>query len=94
MSDTSDPQTQRWHIDRRIPLATILALVLPLATGAYFMGGLSGRVDNVEKVQGEQGARIITLEMGGSDFRAQLARMTALLESIDQRLARQERRDE
>ena len=87
-----DPAPTGWHIDRRIPIAQIVSLLSAIAIGAWYMSALAGRVDHLETGQSTNNARIVALEAGGSDFRVQLARMTALLQSIDQRLARQEER--
>lgn len=91
---SEDPATARWHIDRRIPLAQIASLLAAVAAGAWFMADQNSRLKAVEGTQQVHDVRIGSLEAGGSDFKADLARMTALLESIDARLARQESRIE
>lgn len=73
----------RWHMDRRVPIAIIMALVLQALAFGVAWGSLENRVTQIEMVQ-EQ--RTESLKM----VPERLARLEAILERIEDILARQE----
>jgi len=47
--DTRDPTSSFWHIDRKVPLALIVTIGVQTAGIAYWVGGVSNRVDQLER---------------------------------------------
>ncbi len=43
-----EPDEKAWHLDRRVPVALILAVVGQGAVGIWWMAGLSSRVSHLE----------------------------------------------
>lgn len=90
MNDDDDPapKSEPWHLDRRVPIALILAIVLQTA-GVVFW---AAKIDT----------RVAQLESGTPSVQANADRLTrveekiegqhALLERIDRRLERMEER--
>jgi len=76
--DNKDPASAGWHLDRRVPIAIIFALIVQTGGIFYWGGQLATRVDNTE-------ARVERLETE-ADVADQ--RQTTILE----RLARMEER--
>lgn len=88
-------EAKAWHLDRKVPVALILAMASQLALGVWWMSGMSSRVAHLE-------SRIPALEQSDATnvvemrrISEQLARMderiialTALLQSAIQRLPR------
>lgn len=85
MSDTvklaEDPAAGEWHLDKRVPLALILAIATQTAVFAASYGAMLARVDALER----------TVIVNAAD-RERLVRVEAMVESIDARLARAEDR--
>ncbi|MBL4692510.1 MAG: hypothetical protein JKY92_04195 [Magnetovibrio sp.] len=46
MSGNSNVDDKHWHLDRRVPIAMIVALLIQFASGAWYMHGLTDGVDN------------------------------------------------
>jgi len=60
-----DPASQNWHIDKRIPVAIIVTIVMQSMAAVWFASGIAHRVENLERIQSAsapQGDRIIRLE--------------------------------
>lgn len=58
-------KAERWHIDRGIPIALILAFFIQAITVGYFMGGLDSRVEQLEHITSNNRAddqRLTTVE--------------------------------
>ncbi|MGE0830808.1 MAG: hypothetical protein AB7O04_15850 [Hyphomonadaceae bacterium] len=70
-----------WHLDKRVPIALILALLLEFAGIVWWGAQLSARVDVLER-----SALVI------SEDHERLVRVETTVQSIDQRLARMEDR--
>lgn len=62
----TDLQTDhRWHLDRRVPLALILAIVVQTAALGIWVGTIQTRVSQLEKIQDARSSqleRIVTVE--------------------------------
>lgn len=72
-----------WHLDRRVPIAIIVVLLVQFAGVVWWGAQISARVDVLERT-------IITT----NDDHERLVRVEATLQSVDQRLARMEERDD
>ena len=58
-----------WHLDKRVPVALILAIALQTMAGGFFIGSLSTRVSTLEEWQRANQTlerRLATLEAGQS----------------------------
>ena len=88
MSDTS------WHLDKRVPISLILALLVQTAGMVWWAASLSGRVDvnarDIRATQSEMGvlrssAQTQAVQLGRieeqiSGLRGDIARLTAAIE--------------
>jgi len=77
MSDEQEGQTG-WHLDKRVPLALILALVVQTGTIIWWASSVSARLDNVERWQAandETRERLAVLESRLSAIQSGVARI-------------------
>lgn len=58
MSQTPDPANGAWHLDKRIPLAMIGAILLQTAAFGFWVGKISNRLDYALETNQKQDARI------------------------------------
>ena len=61
-----DPAGSFWHIDKKVPAALILTIMVQTAGIAYWVGALSNRVDQLERsliTRTGDGDRITRLEV-------------------------------
>lgn len=80
MADMPGP-LKDWHLDRRVPIALIVSLILQTVILGMWVGGIQERVARNER------------DIAASqDTGERLARLEALLETILARLDRQEQR--
>jgi hypothetical protein len=59
------PQDRQWHLDRKVPIALIVALAVQTSAVSWWAATLSARVDLLERQAvaiGPQAERIIRLE--------------------------------
>lgn len=78
MSGASDP----WHLDKRVPIALIITLIMQTAGMVWWAAGLSHRVD--------QHARdIAALTTDGRTYGAETSRIREVLARLDERMAAQ-----
>ncbi len=64
MSDHRE-YNNRWHLDKRVPIALITAMTIQIVIFAYWVGGFNNRVEQLEKqmiLMVPQGEKIIRLE--------------------------------
>ena len=62
MADTSD---SGWHLDRKVPIALIIAIATQIITFIWWAAQASARLDNLEKqtiAAGSQFERLVKLE--------------------------------
>lgn len=45
----SDVMPERWHVDKKVPLALIIALTAQTAFGVWWASGINTRVENLER---------------------------------------------
>ena len=80
MSDHPRPFTE-WHLDKRVPIALILAIVVQTVGLGVWVGSIQQRVANNERAI-----------VAAADQGERLARIEAILERVEARLDRQENR--
>jgi hypothetical protein len=67
-----------WHLDKRVPLALIAAILLQSAAFGFWVGGLAARVVHVEQWQSDNrsiDARLAVLETQTAEIRRMLGRI-------------------
>lgn len=57
-----DQQSESWHLDRRIPIATIWVMVIQLVGGVWFAAQLYSEVSNLTQGAIVRDRRITTVE--------------------------------
>ena len=71
----------RWHLDKKVPVSIILALVVQFMGGVWFMSKLESRIMALEAIQNEQRQRDDRQDRATSEavamIRAQLDRIDA-----------------
>ncbi len=78
----SDPASEKWHMDRRIPLALIVTIGIQTAGVFFWMGQLSVRIDQLERqitMASQNDSRLTRLEV-------QIDNATKLLTNIERKM--------
>lgn len=78
-----DPATASWHLDKRVNLSIIFALIAQAAIFAYWVGGVSQRVAHNEAwvaANSPSQARLAVLESQMDDIRDTLNRIEGRLD--------------
>ncbi len=93
----SDPVDKEWHLDKRVPIGIIAAIVFQtitfVALGSQWMAKMELRVDTIERAIDDrktQGDRLIILEQKLGFIGDTVAQIARKLEGIDTR-AQQDR---
>lgn len=73
---TDDPAADRWHIDRRIPVALIFALLVQFVGGVWVASSAFERIGQHER-------RITALETAASSIPERLVRIEVILERLE-----------
>lgn len=76
----TDPRREPWHLDKRIPIATLAVLVGQMALGLMWLTTLSNTVDG-------NGSRITAMEQRVEIMRGQAASQAVQLGRIEEGLA-------
>lgn len=76
----TDPRREPWHLDKRIPIATLAVLVGQMALGLMWLTTLSNTVDG-------NGSRITSMEQRVEIMRGQAASQAVQLGRIEEGLA-------
>ena len=74
----ADAPTEHWTLDKRIPLALIFTLLIQTGWFAFYMGGQSARITQVEKILDsklEDSDRLTKLEVRLDSLRASIERI-------------------
>lgn len=82
----SDPASESWHLDKRVPLALIITIFLQTSGVFWWASGINTRVENLEasmRISGGDRDRLVRVE-------EKLEGTKELLVSIDKRLERME----
>ena len=94
---TNETAREPWHLDRRVPLALILTILLQTGAAVWFAASLQARVDVLERdierehiLNGNQETAIRSIENGAARLDAKLDGIVSLLERMDRRLERME----
>ena len=88
MSQT-DTASQGWHLDRRVPVAMILTLIVQTGMAIWFISNMNSRIDaNTEaiKAMSNHSDRIILLESHIEFQTETMRRLEAKIDRLDQRL--------
>ncbi|HQT78095.1 MAG TPA: hypothetical protein PLD10_13655 [Rhodopila sp.] len=86
-----DTAANHWRLDRRIPIAPMLALFCTVGGGIYWMGQLSQRVAEVEQSVFSLKTRADTAATLASSVDSKLARIEAQLEILIARMQAQDK---
>lgn len=82
MSDRGTLDSAHWVLDKRVPLALIIAILVQTAGAIWWAASISSRVTSLEAQRmavGDQGGRIIRLE-------TQIETLTVLMRRIEDKL--------
>lgn len=78
MADATGGPLTGWHLDKKVPLALIAALIAQTAAFSMWVGSINSRVEALE-------SRQVALE----DLRDRMIRVEVLLETLNERLDRE-----
>lgn len=84
MSSHPDPATNGWHIDRRIPIALVLTILIQTGGAVWWLATLNSRVSNLEEKLGavaSQPERLVRVE-------TQVEALTKTMDRIERKLDR------
>lgn len=80
-----------WHLDRKVPLALIVTILLQTGLGVWWAAGLTSRVDRAMQVNDDQDARLRDVEtttqaqqVAAATITAQIGAMRETLEMVRQ----------
>ena len=74
-----------WHLDRRVPIALIVAIIMQTSAGIWWVANVEARIVSNERA-------ITTIQNDAKDGPSRLARIEVQLESIRSTLLRVENR--
>jgi hypothetical protein len=83
-----DPNARGWHLDRRVPIALILAIALQCIVGITYVTRLDGRVASLEQWQHDNAAtnvRLSVIESRLADISTGLNRIVSKLDDAARR---------
>jgi len=87
--------TESWHLDKRIPIATIVAILGQAVALGWLASSMDGRISALEKISDAQASlaaethvteRIAVLESNQAHVTVQLDHIDAKLDRITERL--------
>lgn len=81
MSDPNDPE--HWHLDRRVPIALIITILIQSGSALWWAAGVSAKVDTLERqamTNSNQVERIVRLETKMDAIFGTLADIKAILQ--------------
>ncbi len=81
------PDIGAWHLDKRVPLALIFAIVVQTATAVWFIGSLEHRVNSAIADNLRQDSRIGTMESTTNAQAVSTATLTAQLTALRESMA-------
>ena len=76
------PEDEKWHLDRRVPLAMILAIILQTSTFIWWASSLTERVNTLERERvatAPQGDRLTRVEVKVEGVQTSLDRIERLI---------------
>lgn len=87
--------TEPWHLDKRVPAALIITILVQSAAAVWFAATLNGRVFVLERdvernrvVNARHEAEIRTMERGAARLEQKLESILDAVERMDKRLER------
>ncbi len=83
MIDQQQESSIGWHLDKRIPFATIIALLIQTFIVIIWATRLDYRVDSLEKIDPAQNARITKLEEIASKVAVMEERQLTTIHRLD-----------
>lgn len=86
MTGEVEPAAQ-WHLDKRVPIAIIAALIAQSVTIGWWAATMSARVDFLERqsaLSSDQPGRLVRVETRLDDARAKLDQIDAKLDRLIQ----------
>lgn len=85
MPNKPDPLAENWHLDRKVPIGIIAAMLMQLAGALWFASKLDSRVLALESDRATQHERDERQDKASAEALSQLQRQ---LERIDEKLDR------
>lgn len=91
----SDPATREWHLDKRIPIATIIAILGQAAALGWIASNMNARITYLEKISSDkntiEGAthvaeRMAVMEANQKNFIQQIDKIDHKLDVISEKL--------
>lgn len=79
-------ETGAWHLDKRVPVALIFAIIIQTATAVWWVSGVSHRVDSAISVNDQQNDRIQAVEDAANSQAVSTATTTAQLAAMRETL--------
>lgn len=86
--------SEHWHLDKKVPIAMILVLLVQLGTGLWFAARMVERDESQERrltaieqasVQQNMGGRLSTVEAQLTDLKAGVSKIDGKLDRIIER---------
>ncbi len=80
-----DKTAGRWHLDKRVPIALIVAILIQTAGALTWAGAASERINHLERQvinDGDMGERTARLEVQAAYMRAALTRIEDKLDRV------------
>ena len=77
-----NPDDAKWHLDRRVPLAMILAIIMQTCTFIWWASSLTERVNTLERERvatAPQGDRLTRVEVKVEGVQTSLDRIERLI---------------
>lgn len=99
----SDSTREPWHLDKRVPVALIFAILLQTGAGFWWAASINERVNNLELFRQDSKnaasdiavmkVEIVNLKGQISDLKAEVASTNTILRRIEAQLAAERRSD-
>ena len=86
MSQIPDPANGAWHLDKRIPLAMIGAILMQTAAFGFWIGQISHRLDSALETNRRQDARLEAQEIAVNSQAVSAATTAAQLSAVRESL--------
>lgn len=86
---TNDPSTSEWHLDKRVPIALILTIILQTTIAGVWIGSIQSRITTLEKWQEKNDkvdARLASLEQGQKMIDQNIDSVSNKIDSIIDRM--------
>lgn len=88
----ADDDGHQWHLDRKVPIAMILAIVIQTGAAVWWVASMTSRIDHLEIAAKSYDTRIAALSSERDGMRERLISMEVTLKFIAESLLKIERR--